>query len=78
MPFKSGQGIDGDNNGPSGVVTATKVGAAAQMDVQLEEEPKKAEDNSAPEKVSDLLPLEQQHRANTNMPNKRTTFYAEK
>jgi len=58
MPFKSGQGIDGDNNGPSGVVTATKVGAAAQMDVQLEEEPKKAEDNSAPEKVSDLLPLE--------------------
>jgi len=29
VPFKSGQGIEGDNNGPSGVVTATKGGAAA-------------------------------------------------
>ena len=29
------------------------------------------------EKVSELLPLEHQHRANTNKPNLRTTFYAE-
>jgi len=27
-PFKSGQGIEGDNNGPSGVVSAAKGGAA--------------------------------------------------
>merc|ERR1711981_960200 len=29
VPFKSGQGIEGDNNGPSGVVTATKGAALA-------------------------------------------------
>ena len=27
-PFKSGGGIEGDNNGPSGVVTAGKAGLA--------------------------------------------------
>ena len=47
-------------------------------DDEKDEKKKEADCPNCPEKVSDILPLEYQHRANTNTPNIRTTFYAEK
>ena len=51
VPSKSGGGIDIDNNGPSGVMTA-KAGLAQLND----------DDWGEAEKVSALLPLEHEHR----------------
>ena len=63
QPGTSGQGVSIVNNGPSALA-------------QQEGDEKKGASVAAPEKVADLYPLEYQHRANTNTPNLRTTFYA--
>ena len=84
-PFKSGMGIEGDNNGPSGPITATKddkkKAAATKAKKDAVKKAKKsslAQVEAGPEKVHELLPLEFQERANTNTPNLRTTFYGQK
>jgi hypothetical protein len=70
-PGKTGQGVTIVNNGPS---------ALAQKEALAEAEGGAAGDAAtapAPEKVVFMHPIQYQHRANTNTPNLRTTFYAQ-
>jgi len=71
-PSKSGQGITIVSSGPS----ASKKTALAQKEEALAEGDAKPV-APEPEKVLAMKPVEFQHRANTNTPNIRTTFYAQ-
>lgn len=72
-PAKSGQGVKIVATGPS----ALKPSALAQKEESLAEGGEEQPPAPAPEKVSAMKPIEYQHRANTNTPNIRTTFYAQ-
>jgi len=70
-PGKSGQGVEIVSSGPS-----SGAKALAQVHGDGEGEAEGPAPVKAPEKVAVLQPAEYQHRANTNTPNLRTTFYA--
>lgn len=85
-PSKSGMGIDIEAVGPSSLNPKAKAKKApkakkalaqiSEPDAALAEGAATSAPAPSPEKVSIMQPLEYQHRANTNTPNLRTTFYA--